>query len=94
MTAFQEQFQTITWYQYCLGRISKKWAKAVALYSSPSFNSSSWASFLIRYNWVFIRSMWKTRNQIVHGAKVEEQADVILRDLHQKVHHYYQKFQL
>jgi hypothetical protein len=43
---------------------------------------------------VFIRSMWKTRNQIVHGATVEEQADVILRDLHQKVHHYYQKFQL
>ncbi len=78
----------------CLGRISKKWAAAVALYSSPSFHTSSWASLLIRYNWEFIRGMWKTRNQIVHGATVEEQTNVILRDLHQKVHHYYQKFQL
>jgi hypothetical protein len=38
--------------------------------------------------------MWKTRNEIVHGASVDDQANILLGHLHQRVHDYYHKFQL
>jgi hypothetical protein len=31
-TAFHEQYNTIGWFQFCLGRVSKKWAAAVKQY--------------------------------------------------------------
>jgi hypothetical protein len=95
-SAFHEQFHSITtWYQFCLGRIIKKWALALSEYtrtSSPAPDPDFWASLLIDQLWIFILSMWRHRNQIVHGTTIEDQAQKLLDRLRQLVMNYYQQF--
>ncbi len=66
-----------------MGRISKKWSKAVHMYvkqdTGKDIDQAYWSSMLINITWRFIKLMWKHRNQIVHGETVEDQAAVILQ---------------
>jgi len=94
-SAFHEQFYSITWYQFCLGRLSKKWALALSEYtkiSSPAPDPDFWASLLINQLWLFTLYMWRHRNQVVHGTTIEDQAQKLLDRLHQLVTNYYQQF--
>jgi hypothetical protein len=79
--AYTEQFHSIWWFQFTLGRVSTHWSAAVALYrwSHPETADPT------------IREMWLHRNSIVHGATVEENAARIITDLHnQRRHHCHQ----
>jgi hypothetical protein len=96
-TAYTEQFHSIGWFQLCLGRISKKWSKAVHMYvkqdTGKDIDQAYWSSMLINIIWRFTKLMWKHRNQIVHGETVEDQAAVILQQLHDKAQAYYASYQ-
>ena len=51
--AFTEQYQSIGWYNFLLGRISAKWGKAVALYNKstdPSYHKA-WTTQTILLVW-------------------------------------------
>jgi hypothetical protein len=95
-SAYAEQFHSIGWYQFCLGHISKKWAKAVAAYhrqaTGRALDQECWSSKLIMCLWKFIKGMWQQRNQVVHGDTVEEQAQIIHWEPRDKVTHYYQLY--
>jgi hypothetical protein len=48
--AFHEQFNTIGWYQFLLGRLSKKWETAVSAYTSiagPTPSNQQWTTQII-----------------------------------------------
>ncbi len=95
-SAYTEQCRSLSWFQLCLGRVSKKWAMAVNLYvkqDNRTFDQDYWSSMLITILWRFTKRMWTNRNQIVHGSTVEEQAEVILTQLKNKVQTYYASFQ-
>ncbi len=59
-TAFHEQYNAIGWLQFCLGRVSKKWAAAVKQYCTepqpPDFKGY-WTSLLIAALWRYSRAL-------------------------------------
>ncbi len=90
--AYYEQFYQLSWYQFSLGRISQKWTKALVAYDSVmtiTRDSDFWASSLISSLWKFTRNMWNYRNQLVHGASVEENVNIIRAQLHSAVSDHY-----
>jgi hypothetical protein len=94
-TAFREQFTFIGWYHLCLGRISKKWALAVQHYVPPRAHTDGslhWASIFIKALWKYSKAIWAFRNEIVHGATVEEQVNRQLDTLRQWIANYYRAY--
>jgi hypothetical protein len=94
-SAFREQFTFIGWYHLCLGWISKQWARAVQHYVPPrAHNDGSlhWASIFIVALWKYSKALWAFRNEIVHGATVEEQVNRQLDTLRQRITTYYQAY--
>jgi len=86
-SAFHEQVRKIGWFQFCLGHVSTKWASAVSQYNAnpdPQANLQ-WSSQLITILWHYSRSVWKYRNEKVHGSTVEEQAQHRLSQLREKI---------
>jgi hypothetical protein len=68
--AFTEQFQSIGWYHFLLGRLSSYWGKEAAAYAKtkdPSY-PKVWMAQFISIVWKYSRSLWSYRNSIVHGA--------------------------
>jgi hypothetical protein len=49
-SAFHEQYHTLSWFQFCLGRISKKWAAPARGYM-PSIDAPLWSSLLVSILW-------------------------------------------
>ncbi len=47
---------------------------------------------LISHLWVFSRTMWNTRNAILHGATAEEHSQKILQDQHDSIVSHYSAF--
>jgi hypothetical protein len=92
--AFYEQYHQLSWMQFCLGRISQKWARATQPYQPdrPPNNIMYWATQVIHQLCIFTRNMWKHRNEIVHGATAEEAANIILRQLIVQVELHYQAY--
>jgi len=90
-SAFHEQFRDIGWYQLCLGRVSTKWASAVSQYHLTPLQDGGlqWTSIFIAALWSFSKSMWKHRNEVVHGATVEEQTQRQLTQLRSRITSYY-----
>jgi hypothetical protein len=93
-SAFHEQFRDIGWYQLCLGRVSTKWASAVSQYHPNPLQDGGlqWTSIFIAALWSFSTSMWKHRNEVVHGATVEEQTQWQLTQLRSQITSYYAKY--
>ena len=92
-TAFIEQFRDIGWYYMCLGRASTKWAAAAQQFNTlPKSPDSAlhWTSLLIAALWRFSKSMWQYRNEVVHGATVEEQAQWQIKSLKERITTLYQ----
>jgi len=83
---------TTGWFQGCLGRISKKWSQAVALYRGSNTNVDSWIAAFIRSQWNFTKGLWKARNEHVNGVTGEEQVGIILQNLHAQVSRHYVSF--
>jgi hypothetical protein len=82
---YYEQYYQLSWYQFCLGRISKNWAKTIQAYdttASKTRDTEYWASFVVSALWKLTTNMWKHCNQIVHGATAEENATIIRNQLH------------
>jgi hypothetical protein len=94
--AYTHQYNTIGWYQFCLGRISKKWEAAVQACLPPAakFNGQQWGSLLITALWQFTRTMWQHHNELVHGADAAANAQRILTGLRDQVRQHYQAYQL
>lgn len=93
--AFHEQFSTIGWYQFLLGRLSKKWETAITAYAPIAGSTppiQQWSTQIILSMWHFIRSMWKNRNTIVHGTDAQHSAEIILQELRQQVQLLYQEY--
>jgi len=92
--AYSIQFHTIGWFQFCPGRFSKSWHKAVqALLPPPQTHRQLvWGSNLVYTLWQFTKSMWAHRNAIVHGIDSEEAATRILTGLRDQVHQHYLSF--
>lgn len=93
--AYFEQFNQLGLFQVCLGRISKLWSRAVSSYhasTSPVFDTDRWATSFISLLWKFTRKMWNYRNQIVHGATVDEAVSTQMSLLHEKVTSLYNKY--
>jgi hypothetical protein len=85
--ALTEQYQSIGWYNFLLGRISVCWGKAVAMYNKstdPSY-PTAWTTQTILLVWKFSCSLWIYRNTIVHGATDQEVAAKIRASLDDKV---------
>jgi hypothetical protein len=94
-SAYYDQFNTLTWYQLCLGQISLKWSRAVSSYHAsliPNFDGPSWASAFISILWNFTRQLWHHRNQIVHGLTVDNIVSTQMRLLHDKVEAHYNEY--
>jgi len=84
MSACHEQFHKLSWFLFCLGHVSIKWAKAVVAYhvhTSP-VDPLHWTTTLIMALWKFTRNMWTNRNQVVHGVTVQEAAEKEMQWLH------------
>jgi hypothetical protein len=93
-TAFYEQVHHIGWYHMCLGRVSKKWALAAKQYDITHSRDGGlqWASVLIAALWRYSKTLWRFRNEVVHGSTVEEQAKLQLQTLNNKLESYYQRY--
>jgi hypothetical protein len=95
-SAYYEQFHRLGWFRLCLGRISLKWSRAAAAYHTSThstFNGDRWAAAFILLVWKITRQLWHHRNQIVHGAMVEEVVSTQLSALHDKVTQMYWQYQ-
>ena len=93
-TAFLEQVRHIGWYHMCLGRVSIKWSLAVQQYDN-SFSRDSglqWTSLFIAALWRYSKMLWRFRNEVVHGATVEEQVNLQLGGLREKIKSFYQSY--
>jgi glutaredoxin len=94
--AFHEQGREIGWLHFGLGRISQKWASTARQYDTLPHQPEAelqWAPLLIAALWRYSKSLWTYRNEIVHGATVEEQAQHCLADLRNRIIDYYTEFQ-
>jgi len=94
-SAFYEQFREIGWGSMSLGRISRCWVSSVTQYSPTSSvhdTSLQWSSIFIAALWKFSRDLWKFRNEVVHGATIEEQATRQLEQWKAQITQYYTKF--
>jgi len=93
-TAFHEQHHQIGWHQFFLGRISLYWSRAFASLSAVNDYArvSSWTAGLVQALWSFTRSMWKCRNEVIHGATAEEQVTRHLNTMPEEVTSHYTAF--
>lgn len=94
-TAFLEQFHSIGWLYFFLGRISISWENAYCSYLGSSTTAASvhrWSTQLILSLWEYVQVLWKHCNQVVHGT-AEDRARLILQDLHREVSSLYQQYQ-
>jgi len=92
--AYSDQYHTIGWYQFCLGRISKLWHRAVQAYlpRTQKHQPLPWGSNLVTALWQFTKSLWMHRNNMVHGSSAEEAARRILIGLQERVRQHYDSF--
>jgi len=92
--AYSDQYHTIGWFQFCLGRVSKLWHRAVQaqLPKSQPYRPNQWGSNLVSALWIFTKGLWHHRNTIVHGASAEETAQRILSGLRDQVLQHYTRF--
>lgn len=77
-TLFASQAQTtIGWHQFFLGRISGECRKLYERIYTPSKHPKPavWSSRLVSAIWEYTHTIWKGRNQVVHGATVKAQLD-------------------
>jgi hypothetical protein len=57
-----------------------------------TIHPAQWTSAFITHVWIFTRSVWNHRNQILHGATAEDSAAILRREQHDKVREYYNLF--
>jgi hypothetical protein len=93
-TAFHEQM-SIGWLHLCLGKISTKWSTAASQYSNPRWTKSQadqWSSLIITGIWRYSKTLWRHRNEVVHGTTVAEQAQNLIKVVQNSVSDYYDQF--
>jgi hypothetical protein len=75
----------------CMGRISKKWSAVAIQYTKESDieHDEYWASIIIRACWQYAKAVWKFRNEVMHGATVQDRADRLIATLQTKVRDFY-----
>ncbi len=94
--AFTEQFKSIGWDHFLMGRLSRWWGLAVALYNkqpNATLYQTSWTAQTVKFLWKYTRSQWAYRNTVVHGATDQEMADKIKGKTIDKVKSLYTTFQ-
>ncbi len=90
-SAFHEQYHKLSWFQFCMGRISKKWAAAASDYL-PSIDAPLWSSLLVSILWGFTRTMWRKRNELIHQSTNTAETDGRILSLHHQVTQYYSSY--
>jgi len=80
---------------FVLGISVNRGASAVTQYSSTPLLDAGlqWSSLLIAALWRFSRSLWKYRNEVVHGATVDDQAQLQLSQLREKIVQHYTAYE-
>jgi hypothetical protein len=51
-----------------------------------------WASWVIEFMWDLTMGLWQHRNQVLHGQTTQEQAHILLENVHLKARQLYQSF--
>ena len=95
--AYSSQTRDIGWYQLLMGRISRKWGAAVAMYDKTKHSSAqqrAWSTQVIQHIWTYTSSLWEYRNTIVHGATEQDTRDRHRQTIIDKVVDFYDKYQL
>ena len=83
----------------CMGRISRKWSSAAVTVqyhvSQPSDQDQDkyLTSLLKRALWCSSKAIREHRNEVVHGASVQEQANRLLSTLHTKAKDLYDTYE-
>jgi hypothetical protein len=91
--AFNEKMYKISWYQLLMGCISHKWEQAIASYTTNTdVIKNLWSSLFIAHFWVYIRTVWNTRNNILHGATAAKMANQIILHMREQVQDLYAAF--
>jgi len=93
MTALKAQ-DSIGGHPFLLLCISKKWRLAdIALYDSKKHpRPAAWTSKLITLIWLYTHSLWKGRNQEVHGWTSAERISRHLSQYHNTITSMYQEY--
>jgi hypothetical protein len=94
MAAFHDQFHTIGWFQFSVGRVSTRWSKVYkgCHPESPPAEGEYWVALLIHTLWKFTKAMWDNRNQIIHGATSAEAASILLSTVQDKIKEHYETY--
>jgi hypothetical protein len=94
--AFTEQTNELGWEQFLRGRISTRWGAAYTAYTTggrqQQANDLNWATKLILAVWDYAISIWRHRNEEVHGASIEESKHKKLIELRSLVEEEYQLY--
>ncbi len=95
--AFTEQTVSLGWDQLLRGRISAKWRAAYRAYKvggkQQETNCLHWATQVIVHVWDYAISLWKNRNEVVHGATRSENMQRQRDELCLQVTAAYEQFQ-
>ena len=94
--AFTEQIKSIGWYHFLMGRLSRRWGLAVALYNkqpNATLYQTSWTAQTVKFLWKYTRSQWAYHNTVVHGATDQEMVDKIKGKTIDKVKSLYTTYQ-
>jgi hypothetical protein len=91
--AYNEQMYELSWYQLLLGCLSRKWEQAVASHTTATHEMKDrWSTQFILHLWTYIKTIWITRNNILHGATAAETADRIFSQMREQVQDLYDSF--
>jgi hypothetical protein len=93
--AFYEQYNDTGWYLFSLGCLGAKWELAVkhhARMTGGYYILNVWTTKTIHAIWIYTKSMWKNRNEVVHGKTLAEEATCIMSTLHDKVIQHYSTY--
>jgi hypothetical protein len=93
--AFTDQFHSIGWQHILMGRLSRHWGTAVAMFKKEPNDATSntkWTSQAIACFWKYLRSEWAYRNTVVHGSNDQEMAEKIKKAATDKITDFYNTF--
>jgi hypothetical protein len=95
-SAGRKQGDTLGWVTFLQGHISQKWKdnfRASISGKTSVQDSHTWAKNLILANWAYSKSIWASRNAVVHGRGAMETEGRTIATLKRSIRELYLMFQ-